>query len=199
MSLGGVSEFAVIAESSTVAELRRIDMTLPKDVRDRELAGKQLVGDDSTVAAPPHSLGTHDRQAVGLRPFDEGVEVGAEFLGQAVVGVVVEAAVLPPGIRLEGHRVADGSAAGQPFEPAQFDAVLGKVVDQGVGVEPGVLIRTGQSADVDDRLGAGVGEQFDELVQLTIRMPNGEEVRQVGGVRHSSSMRCSAPPLWAAM
>src|SRR5699024_9917201 len=103
--------------------------------------------------------------AGGSAPVDDGGEVGPELLGQAVVGIVVEAAVLPPGVGVEGNRAAHRPTTGQSAEATQLDADFVEIGLERVGVELRIPIRTGQSADIDDHLGAGVRQQFGELVQ----------------------------------
>ena len=167
------------AEAGSVAQFRRIDMPFAEDVCDGEVACEQLIGDDPAMAAPPHGLRTHEHTTRAFAPADEGLEVGSELLGEAVVGVVVEASVLPPGVGLEGHRATDWSTTSQTLETAQLDAHPREVGLKGVGVELGIPIRTRESADVDDDLGAGVREEIDELVEFTIRMPDRQQARRV--------------------
>src|SRR5699024_7037125 len=91
-------EHAGGADRGAFAQLRRTALTGTEHMGHRQLLGQQMVGDEPTMAAPPHGFGAHERTAGGSAPVDDGGEVGPELLGQAVVGIVVEAAVLPPGV-----------------------------------------------------------------------------------------------------
>lgn len=48
--------------------MSRLRTILTHDVKNRFPTGDQIICDDPTMAAPPHSLGTHDRTAA-LTPF----------------------------------------------------------------------------------------------------------------------------------
>ena len=97
----------------------------------------------------------------------------------------MEAAVLPPPVDLEGHGAADRSTSRQVLEATQVDTCFKEFSGQGIRVELGVPVRPWQFADVDDDdLGSGLVEQLGELVQLTVGMPDGEELRGLGLDRH---------------
>src|SRR5437660_1590334 len=58
-------------------------------------AREEIVGDDPAMAAPPHRLRAHDRAAPPASQLDEPGKARAERVACGVVGVIVEAAVLP--------------------------------------------------------------------------------------------------------
>src|SRR5699024_12741874 len=56
-SVRRVGEHAVGAARGAFAQLRRIDMTGTEHMGHRQLLGQQMVGDEPTMAAPPHGFG----------------------------------------------------------------------------------------------------------------------------------------------
>src|SRR5437867_1694672 len=78
---------------------------------------EQIVGDDSPMAAPPDGFRTHDRGATRLGEIDQFPKAVAERVGHCVVGVVVEALVLPKRV-LSGRCFA--AAAAQAPERGQM-------------------------------------------------------------------------------
>src|SRR5699024_12201449 len=113
---------AVGVDRGAYGQLRRIDMTGTEHMGHRQVPGQQMVGDEPAVAAPTHGVGAHEYAARGPAPVDDGGEVGPDLLGQTVVGIVVETAVVPPGIGVEGNRAAHRPTTGQSAEAAQLDA-----------------------------------------------------------------------------
>ena len=55
----------------------------------------QIVCDDTAVAPPPDRLGAHDGAPLLLTQRAKARETGMKRFGQAVVGVVVKALILP--------------------------------------------------------------------------------------------------------
>jgi hypothetical protein len=50
---------------------------------------QQVIGDDTPMASPPQSLGTHDDAALVARVLDQPVEPSAEVAAHGIVGVIV--------------------------------------------------------------------------------------------------------------
>ena len=55
----------------------------------------QVVCDDTAVTPPPDRLGAHDGAPMLLTQRAKARETGMKRLGQAVVGIVVKALILP--------------------------------------------------------------------------------------------------------
>jgi hypothetical protein len=159
-------------------------------VEDLVAVGEQVVGDDPSVAAPPHRLGAHHGGGPLGAPAVQVVEGVAELLGQRVVGVVVEAAVLPPAVDLVGHALAR-SSSGEALRPHQVDADRGERRAERVLVELRVPPRARQPADVDDQLDAGPREQVQELVDRPVGVADREDPR---GHRDVVSRRAPSAP-----
>ena len=98
--------------------------------------GDEVVGDDAAVAAPPHCLGAHHRGGGFGGVVAEFGEGARELVAEGVVGVVVEAAVAPVAVDLEGDGARDVAAAGEALAAAVGDAVVGQVRGEVVVVEP---------------------------------------------------------------
>ena len=68
------------------------------DFLDPDPSGDQCVSDQRAMAAPRHSLGTHHRETLPLRSFDESLDGCAECGRLHVVGVTPERSVPPAGV-----------------------------------------------------------------------------------------------------
>src|SRR5271169_6421965 len=115
--------------------MRLLDVALAKNMEDILACGDEIIGDDAAMAAPPQALRAHDTCARGFTQFAQGSKARPEFLAHGVVGVIVEARVLPEGVGL-GQNVALRSA--QPAERGKMlvsDPAGGERSGQGVAVE----------------------------------------------------------------
>src|SRR5437667_6596096 len=93
---------------------------------DRHAGVEQIVGDDSSMAAPPDSLGTHDCSTLASRDLAEFLNALAKSVSHRVVGVVVKALVLPERV-LSGRRFAAASAqAAERGEMLVSDSCFGE-------------------------------------------------------------------------
>ena len=140
------------------------------------------------VAAPPHRLRAHDgSRGVGGLVAQFGQRV-REFFPEGVVGVVVEAAVAPVAVDLEGHGARDVAAAGEPFAAAVHDAAGGQVRGEVVVVEPRVLAGPGEFAHVNDGLHPGGRKHRGEVVEVEVGVAHGVNAHAdhatPGGVSH---------------
>src|SRR5690606_36681484 len=92
-------------------EMRRLDMVGPEDMQHRLASGEQVVGDDAAVAAPPHRLGAHHRARRGVAEFAQMREPALKVGAERVVGVMMEARMLPEAVDLVGDAVLTATAA----------------------------------------------------------------------------------------
>jgi hypothetical protein len=76
-------------------DLGRLDVPGTEDVQHGLTGGEQVIGDEAALAAPPHRLRAHDGAASRAPAVAQSFETAAEGLGHGVVGVIVEAVVLP--------------------------------------------------------------------------------------------------------
>ena len=107
------------------------------------MAEPVALGDDAAVAAPPHRLGAHHGGGgFGGVVAKFGERVG-ELLAEGMVGVVVEAAVAPVSVDLEGDGARDVAATGEALASGVADAEFGEALGEGIVVKPGVLLRPG--------------------------------------------------------
>ena len=110
-------------------------------------AHQQGVGDQGTMAAPGHSFGAHDGQAILLRTADQLLQGGLELSGLHVIGKASERGVSPTGVDGISGGVAQTSQAGQVFigypRPAELSG-------QGLAVELRVVRRTRDGANIQD-------------------------------------------------
>ena len=89
-----------VALSCRWGSSRLLDPAAAHQVEDIASAKQQVIGDDPSVAAPPHRFGAHDRRGpFGGHPV-ELVETIAERSRQRIVRIIVEALVLPIGVEL---------------------------------------------------------------------------------------------------
>ena len=58
---------------------RRFQAAAAHDVENLLAAGKQVVGDDPAMAAPPYCFGTHHRTRDGAAILDQLLQSGAEL------------------------------------------------------------------------------------------------------------------------
>ena len=88
---------------------RRLDGAFAQNVKHLVARCEQMIRDDAAMASPPHGLGAHDG-CPRLRPkLPQPLEAQAEVFAHRVVGVIVEARVVPEGVGL-GRDVALESA-----------------------------------------------------------------------------------------
>src|SRR5699024_1189053 len=83
------------------------------DVFDAMAGGQQIVGDDAPVTSPPDCFRAHDCGAIlscGLGQVSKRV---VKCCCQCVVGVVVEATILPPGVCFKCHVLANFSSSSE--------------------------------------------------------------------------------------
>ena len=92
---GRIGQRSIPAPAGTARSLGRRDAAVGEDVKDALAAGEKIVGDDPTMAAPPYRLRAHDRAAPAAAQFGEPGETRSERAAFGIVGVIVEAAVLP--------------------------------------------------------------------------------------------------------
>lgn len=111
-----------------------------------------MIGDYPPVTPPPHGLGAHQRQPPSAHKLVQLREGVGELLAQRVVGVVVEAPVLPPSIDFERNCATDGATTGKPLNPVVVNAGLGERGLQSVPVEMRVPVRARQLSNINEHL-----------------------------------------------
>ena len=186
-SCGRVRDHRVRADDGAAAELRPIDVPRTEDMADDLVAREEVVGDDPSMASPPHALRAHDRDAPRATLGAELIEGASEIRGQGVIGVVVEAAVLPPRVGLEGHVPAHRASTRQRLFATVGDPRVLQGRSQRVLVELRVPLRAGETPHVDDTLHAALLHEPEELVDRAGGVPDGEErLRHEATVAHSS-------------
>ena len=87
--------------------LRGLDTLVAHQVEDVAATGEEIVGDDPPMAAPPDGLGAHDRGSALTGEAHKLVEAGGELVREGVIGVIVEALVLPISRSPRGGRSCD--------------------------------------------------------------------------------------------
>ena len=89
-------------------------------------------------------------------------EAGSERLAHGVVGVVVEARILPIGVRLLAHLALPRAQAAKCCDVLVADASAGKRGGKDVGIELRIGARARHAAYVDDITRAGAAQELDE-------------------------------------
>src|SRR6266571_2653870 len=102
------------------------------------------------MTAPGHGLGAHDRRRALARLLLQGIESRTERVLLHVVGVAPEALVAPP--RVYGVRACRAMTA-----------------------ELRHAARPGRRAHVDEQLDMIEGEQLDELIERSCRVPDRQD------------------------
>jgi len=64
---------------------------------------QQIVGNDASMAAPPHGFGTHDGAAVRPSKLAQSRQSRTESFAHGVVGVIVKTFILPEGVERRRH------------------------------------------------------------------------------------------------
>src|SRR5699024_10078175 len=95
------------------------------------------VGDQQAVAAPGHRLPAHDHDATVGGQVGEAVQAGCVLRGQGVVGVVLEAGVLPSGVERGVDIPLLRAPAGELGQVQVLDPCLTQPRGHLVGVELG--------------------------------------------------------------
>ena len=74
----------------TRRKLRGVDLVAPHDVHYRNALRQQVVGNDTTMAAPPHSFSAHDRAALFTGQRSQLIQSRSECFSCSVIGIVSE-------------------------------------------------------------------------------------------------------------
>jgi hypothetical protein len=75
-------------------------MPLFENVKNGSAIGEQIIRDYAAMATPPHRLGTHHRTPALLAELQQPSQPGPKIGAHGVIGIAVEAEVLPK--RVEG-------------------------------------------------------------------------------------------------
>ena len=173
---------------------RRLDAILAHQVKDRAAAHQQIVGNDPAVTTPPHRFGAHDRGRPLVGEARELVEPFGKGIGQRIIGVIVEAAVLPEAIHFRRDVMGAAPKPAEPSDPVVADLPFGERARKRVGIILGVGARARDGAHIDDQLDRAGTKELDELGDRAGRMADGVEGDQR---RRASSPECppaSRPP-----
>ena len=84
----------------------------------------QIVCNDTAVTPPPDCLGAHDGAPLLLTERAKASETGMKRFGQAVVGIIVKALILPKRIYVWRNFVLLFAEASQPGDALIADLVL---------------------------------------------------------------------------
>src|SRR5690349_6873044 len=173
--IGWIDQRAMRAGPCRLRHAGGLDTVLRQDVEDAFARREQIVGDDATMAAPPHRLGAHDRAPPLVPERAELRQAGAKRLAHRVVGVVVEALILPAGIHLRRYAAA---AAAQAAERRDVDVVEAEGRERG-GERLAIVLRIAgrarHRAHVHDQANVRRRRKRDELLDRARRVTDGEE------------------------
>src|SRR5262249_43492207 len=81
--------------------MRRLDAILAENVEHGLASGDQIVRNDAPVTSPPYRFCAHDCAAPFMSQRAQPRESAMERLAQRVVGIVVEALVLPERVHVQ--------------------------------------------------------------------------------------------------
>jgi hypothetical protein len=87
-----------------------VDMRRIEDVHNALAGGEKIVRNDPPVAAPPDSLGAHDRAAVPAASIAESRETRGERRHQRVIRIIAKAAHVPISV---GRRILNKERIGR--------------------------------------------------------------------------------------
>jgi hypothetical protein len=145
-----------------------------EDVLDRETVDDQRIGDQGTMAAPGHGLGTQEHAAFPRNKIFQPRQCDSEFRGLHIIGKAAEARIAPALVRRIETRVA---------QPAKLlhvkvaDSPAAQVFCQGLAVELRIMARAGNRAHVYHARNAMSREQGVELLERTRRVADGQHRR----------------------
>lgn len=150
-------------------------MPRPQNMKDGFARGKQIVGDDPAVAAPPKGLGAHECASFLAAQLPQLCKAAPERFGHRVIRIVVKALVRP-----ERIYVRRNVSALSPQTPKRGCAVISNLmVPQSLrerfGIELRVPPRSRNCPNVDQKLNARFTQQLDEFCDWPGRMAYGEE------------------------
>ena len=144
-----------------------------ENVKDGLAGGDQMVGDDPAMAAPPQGLGAHDRAPRRFSEATEFAEAGSKCVAESVVGVVVEAFVLPERVRPGWDGALPSAQAAERGDRLIANVEPCQSRRQRVPVVLRIRARAGNSPNVDDEADLGEMEKFDESLDRARRMSDG--------------------------
>lgn len=137
--------------------------------------GDEIIGNDPAMASPPDGLCAHDARTGGVTEFAQISEARTERLAHRVIGVIVEACVVPEGVDLGRHARLLSAKSPERGHMLVRDAMRRERGGENVAVELRIGPRTRNGPHVDDELDFGGLEQRDKLFRWASRMSDGEE------------------------
>lgn len=135
---------------------------------------------DPPMAAPPQRFRAHDRAMPQPAQVAEPRKAGVEGRAHRIVGVIVEALVLPERINAQCHVALPAATPAQRRDVLVGDRALRKRPRQRIAVELRIGARMRYCPDVDDLGHVGASQKCDEIADGAPRMADG-----VKGVGHS--------------
>jgi hypothetical protein len=145
-----------------------------QDVKHCFAGSNEVVGDNPSMAPPPHSLGTHDSTAPCVPGAPELLQTLPEFAAHRIISIIMKAFVHPETV----HRPWDRTVLAQPSELRDMhiaEIERGQTCGEHVPIVLRIPARARNCADVCDKLYLGFLQQSDEIGDRTCRMSDGEE------------------------
>jgi hypothetical protein len=167
MAIGQGSLGADVVDDVTVDPAsfgrRRVfdEASVVEEVLDAHLLDEhEVVGEQATMAAPPHRFGAHDCHPAGPCQGGELCDPFGELVGHHVIGIGAELLVAQSDVRRIWCRLASTTERRQP---PVVHPVLGEPRRHLLAGEVRVSPAAREPADVDDGLHSGVAGHGDEL------------------------------------
>ena len=170
----------------------RLKSRVTHQVLDDESAREQVIGDDAPVASPPERFGTHDRAASHAAQLEKATEPDFERLGKRIVGIIVEAAILPEAVHMRCHQPGGGSQAAEFGDSFVTDPMRRQLVGQDIKIVLRIGARTRHASNVDYHVYSPSAEQRHESLDRSGRVTDGEDRRKRGLVHAAHQYLWSA-------
>ena len=124
---------------------------------------QQIVGNDTTMAAPPHSFSTHDGAAIVAGERSQLIQSGAECFSCRVIRIVSEGGDLPECIERWHRTLFPVSQTAKSRQMLVGYPSGGERFRESIGVELRVRPRAWDRPHVDDQIHRDLLEQSQNL------------------------------------
>src|SRR3569623_3691574 len=171
---GGIHHRVARPHAGAGRHFCRLDLPRTQDVKDLFALREQIIGDDAAVASPPPRFRAHDGATPLRAEFQKLLEALMEGLAPRVIGIIVEALVLPEAVELRIDALL-GAQATKLGDVLVCNLEIGEAFRQPVAIILRVGTRARNGTHVHHKRHFGIVQQLDELIDRSRRMPNGEE------------------------
>lgn len=148
-------------------KLRGVDLVEPHDVHHRSALRQQVVGNDTTMAAPPHRFSAHDRAAIVAAQRSQLIQSASECFSCRVIGIVSEGSDLPERIERWCRALFPVPQTAKNRQMSVGYSSAGERFGESLGVELRSCRRARDRTHIDEQIDGYLLEQSQEFADRT--------------------------------